>query len=625
MSPASLFSPQKKHRLPVSFLSSLVLGTCLLLNTNLAASAIISQDPFATFTDNGANPAPDIELKDRIGSEAFTQATIKPGKEGLANLEKMARDAIEKYPNSGLAYEVLGTALFYSGDMDEALVAFSKASQLEPEQAGPWIKLGIVQMELGKLVEAEASLLSALGIKANNRIANQRLGLLYEYQKKNNLAIEHLQKGLEGTGNNYLGVAPNLAQLLNKQRRYPEAIEKLAPRAPLTLASADVHVILAASYMGAGEYEKARERFTRAVELQPDNKEYQLGLAISQRRSNQLAAAAATLKQLASKYSDWTSVYLEQGDLALANDDVAQAEAAFATAVSKGTNAALIDYKIANYYIANKKPADAIKRLRSGMQKGVAQVRTYTLLAELERSQNNLDAGLDTLRAGIEKFPDNSLLQFRTGSELAAMRRYDESLPYFEKAIQLKPQNPDVLRAYSLVQTKLGKTKAAAETAGKLYSVRGEAIPEALFYATLLQQDKQLAEAAAIYQKVLAQDSGNLVALNNLATLHAEQGKLDAAEKTARQAHGLAKNNPQIMDTLGWILYQQRKYSEALVILLNAADLAPEAAVIHYHTGVVYEASGNTKAAKKVFEKALSLDTNSYWVKDARQRLAAIP
>ena len=624
MSPASLFFPQKKHRLPVGFFSALVLGTCLLLNASSAASAIITQDPFVAFTDNGASPAPDIELKNRIGSEAFTQATIKPGKEGLANLEKMARDAIAQYPKSGLAHEVLGTALFYSGDLDGALGAFSKASQLEPEQAGPWTKLGIVQMELNKLADAEASLLRALAINTSNRIANQRLGLLYEYQKKNNLAIEHLQKGLEGTGSNYLGVAPNLAQLLNKQRRYKEAIEKLVPRAPLTLTSADVHVILAASYMGEGEYEKARERFTRAVELQPDNKEYQLGLATSQRLSNQLVAAAATLKQLAMRHPEWISVYIEQGDLALANGDMAQAETAFATAVSKGADAAFIDYKIANYYLANKKPADAIKRLRSGMQKGIARAKSYTLLAELERSQNNVEAGLDALRAGIEKFPNNSLLQFRMGSELAAMRRYDESVPYFEKAIQLKPQNPDVLRAYSLVQSKLGKTKAAAETAGELYSVRGEAVPEALFYATLLQQDKQLPEAAAIYQKVLAQDAGNLVALNNLATLQAEQGNLDTAEKTARQAHGLAKTNPQIMDTLGWILYQQRKYSEALVILINAADLAPQVAVIHYHAGVVYDASGNTRAAKKSLEKALSLDTNSYWVQDAKQRVAAI-
>lgn len=622
--PASLFSLKKTRCLSASLLSALVLGSWLMLSASTVSAAIIAQDPFSAFTDNGASPTPSIELKNRVGSDAFTNVRIDAGAAGLEQLKKTAQDALKKYPKSGLAHEVLGTALFYSRDMESALAEFAKATQLEPEQAGAWTKLGIVQMELGNLVEAEASLLRSLEIKANNRIASQRLGLLYEHQKKNNAAISYLQKGLAGTGNNYVGVAPNLAQLLNKQRRYPEAIAVLAPRAPLTLADADVQAILAASYMGDGQFDKAGAHFSRAAELRPDHKEYRLGVAVNQRKAGQHSAAAATLKQLAAQYPDWKSVYLEQGELALAAGDVTQAEASFATAVSKGADAASIDYKIANYYLAKKQPAEAIKRLRSGIEKGTGKAKSYTLLAELERSQNNLDAGLDALRNGIEKFPNSSLLQFRMGSELAAMRRYEESLAYFDKATQLSPQDPDILRAYSLVQSKLGKTKAAAETAGKLYRVRGEAAPEALLYATLLQQDKQLPEAAAIYQNVLAQEPGNLVALNNSASLLAEQGKLDDAEKAARKANELSKDNPQLLDTLGWILYQQKRYKESLETLQSASEAKSDVAVVHYHTGVVHSAMGNVRAAKKSLEQALKLDSSSYWVADARQRLVEI-
>ncbi len=615
-------SPRLAHLKP---LCALLIGCWLGVGASVAPAAIIGGDPQSAFSDNGANSAPSIDIQNRPGAEAFTNVSFGGGAEGLKKLGQTARDAIKKYPESGLAHEVLGTALFYSGDMKGAREEFSIATRLEPQQVGPWVKLGITQMESESLDQAETSFQKALSLKPDNRIANQRLGLLYEYQKKYTAAIEYLQKGLKGTGNNYLGVAPNLAQLLNRQKRYKEAIDSLAPRAPLTLTDPIVHIILAASYSGAQQFDKASERYARAVELQPDSKEYQLGLAISQREGKQLTAAADTLKKLIAKNPGWRPAYLEQGELALAAGKISDAEAAFDSAISTGADAASVDYKLAQYYVAQKQTKEAIARLRKGIDKGAVQPETYAMLAELERSQNNVDAGLTALRAGIAKFPQNGLLQFRLGSELAALRRYDESLPYFDKALQLKPQDADILRSYSLVQSKSGKTADAAATAGKLYKVRGEQTPEALFYATLLQQDKQLAEAATVYQKILAQEPGNLVALNNFASLLAEQGKLDEAEKAARKANELSKGNAQLLDTLGWILYQQKRYKESLEVLTDATKAKPDIAVVHYHTGVVQTAIGNTNAAKKSLEQALKLDGNSYWSADARQRLVANP
>ncbi len=604
------------------YLCQLVVGCGLALGALVSHAALFTQEPVSAFTDQGASPAPNIELENRSGAEAFSNITVEPGKAGLEKLGQIARAAIQKDPKSGLAHEVLGTVLFYSRDLEGALKEFQQAAQLEPAQVGPWSKLGIVQMELGQLDAAEVSLKQSLKIKSDNRIANQRLGLLYEYQKKNADAIQYLKKGLIGTGNEHLGVAPNLAQLLNKQGAYDEALEYLAPRTPLSIADASVQSILATSYLGAGQFAQASQRYARALELQPDTKEFLLGLAVSQRKNLQLDEANKTLKKLLAKHSDWKAVYVEQGELALASGQLNEADAAFATAIAKGASPAALDHKFANYYLEKKQPQEAIKRLQAGINKGTAQPKTYTMLAELERAQNNLDAGLAALMAGAKKFPKSSLLQFRIGSELAALRRYEESLTYFETANQLRPQNPDILRATSLVQSKLGKMTAAAATAKQLYEVRGEQIPEALFYATLLQQDKQFSQAEAVYQRVLQREPENVVALNNLATLQSDQGKLADAEKNARKANRVAGNNAQLMDTLGWILYQQKRYSEATELLVRAAQIAPSSAVIHYHAGVVYDVAGNSTAAKKFLDQALVLDDKGSWASDARQRLA---
>lgn len=621
IAPVLLSCALNPQRLLNKRLCKFTFGCWLFLSAAIAHAGLFTLEPTSAFNEQGASPVPNIELNNRIGSEAFANVTVDPGKSGLQKLEEIARAAIKKYPQSGLAHEVLGAVLFYSQDLEGALGEFKQATQIEPEQDGAWTKLGILQMELDQVAAAETSLKQALQIKPFGRVANQRLGLLYEYQKKNSLAIHHLKTGLIGTGYDYVGVAPNLAQLLNKEEAYGEAIEYLAPRLPLASADASLHGILATSYLGAGEYADANTRFKRALELQPDAREYLLGLAMSQRKNQQLAAAAGTLEQLTGKYPEWSSVYIEQGELALAADKLADAEAAFATAMSKGARPASIDHKIANYYVEKKQPKAAIKRLQDSIAQGSAQPLTYTLLAELERAQNNLVAGLATLQAGAKQFPHNGLLQFRAGSELAALRRYEEALPYFNKANELRPRNPDILRAYSLVQSKLGNTAAAAEAAKQLYSVRGEKTPEALFYATLLQQDKQIAQAGSVYQKILTREPDNVVALNNLAMLLADEGKLDEAEKNARKANQLNGDNAQLIDTLGWILYQRKRYSEASELLARAAKIAPPSATIYYHAGVVHDAAGKSGPAKAFLEQALALDAKSQWANDAQQRL----
>ncbi len=59
--------------------------------------------------------------------------------------------------------------------------------------------------------------------------------------------------------------------------------------------------------------------------------------------------------------------------------------------------------------------------------------------------------------------------------------------------------------------------------------------------------------AMAGYERLLSKDASDPVALNNLAWLYFE-AKDPRAEATARKAVEAAPDNPEIGDTLGWIL-----------------------------------------------------------------------
>ena len=89
----------------------------------------------------------------------------------------------------------------------------------------------------------------------------------------------------------------------------------------------------------------------------------------------------------------------------------------------------------------------------------------------------------------------------------------------------------------------------------------------------------------------------------------------------ARRATSIVSDNGNLQDTLGWILYRQGRLKEALEVLGDASELAPEAAVIWYHKGVVLAENGRQSEARTAIEKALSLEPTADWVTDAKARL----
>ena len=95
------------------------------------------------------------------------------------------------------------------------------------------------------------------------------------------------------------------------------------------------------------------------------------------------------------------------------------------------------------------------------------------------------------------------------------------------------------------------------------------------------------------------------IVLNNLAWLYMERGDLRAVE-LARKAYVNAPDNPDIADTLGWVLVQNEQSEEALNYLKQSVRLRPDNPTIQYHLAVAQANLGAREAARNVLETALS-------------------
>jgi Flp pilus assembly protein TadD len=98
----------------------------------------------------------------------------------------------------------------------------------------------------------------------------------------------------------------------------------------------------------------------------------------------------------------------------------------------------------------------------------------------------------------------------------------------------------------------------------------------------------------------------NPIVLNNLAWIYLETGDERALEM-ARLADQAAPKNPDIEDTLGWVLVENGAAGEGLSYLRASARARPQNATIQYHLGVAYQRVGDSEGARGALKKALAL------------------
>ncbi len=127
------------------------------------------------------------------------------------------------------------------------------------------------------------------------------------------------------------------------------------------------------------------------------------------------------------------------------------------------------------------------------------------------------------------------------------------------------------------------------------------------------------------YEKLLAINPDFGSALNNLAYLYSENfGELDKAYKAAQRARVLMPNEPNLADTLGWILYQKHQYPWALDLIQESADKLPAEAEVQFHLGMTHYMMGEEESARLALQHALQLQKEFPGSDEARQHLAVL-
>lgn len=134
------------------------------------------------------------------------------------------------------------------------------------------------------------------------------------------------------------------------------------------------------------------------------------------------------------------------------------------------------------------------------------------------------------------------------------------------------------------------------------------------------QQQNRVDQALAAYEQAVVHAEPNAVILNNMAWLYLDRNGARALELATR-AYELAPSRAEIVDTYGWVLFQQGRQAEGLSALQQALIIAPRNAEIALHVGEALIAMQRSDEARPMLERVVRDNPGSPFAEDARALL----
>jgi tetratricopeptide (TPR) repeat protein len=395
--------------------------------------------------------------------------------------------------------------------------------------------------------------------------------------------------------------------LLLAKGEVPAATEALTAATALNDNDASAHFYLGAAHLAQGQAEQARAHLARARELRPD---FALGRAL-------LVEAMIAVGDVTTALSTATALVADQPDLAMGRLALADATATVGST------------------------AVAIAQLQELIAAQPDWAEPALHLARLYRQTGQGDKAAPLYAQELDKAPDSLAMRVEYCDLLTRQTAWQELLTTTEAGLERTPDAPELITLKGIALGGLGQTDAAktllsalhadhpehaagAMNLARLYANEGDIAaavtvlretttanpassrPRALL-GHLLRQQGHRDEAIALFEEATKKDA-RAQDLAALVTLYVEDGKNDAAVRTARHLRADYPDLPAAHLFLVQTLASAGKSEEAVIesqALATHNPGSPQALNLHAALQVV---AGKPEAAVHTWDQSLHVN-----------------
>ena len=314
----------------------------------------------------------------------------------------VAGQVAEAYPNDGLAYALLGSAYYNTGQSEKATKYLQRCLELSPGQAEAYEILARVAYEKGKLEETER--------------------LCQEALKRGPANVEVLNQ---------------LGRALMDQGRTEEAVRTLEQAVHLPKPTSESCYLLGQANLQSGDFAQAQESFRRAIALLPDHTQAFFGLYTACLRLGQTEEAGRYREQFQK---------LEAIDRRTLTDRSAQADTLTGLPLVRKTVARTL-FGAAQVYRVHEQAGKAAELFRKSATLD-ADNPVYRAALEAHYVQRSaLAEGVTAFEELAREQPESSLNHFFLGRLHGRLQQFEAAERAYRKVQELAPEWPEGYRA----------------------------------------------------------------------------------------------------------------------------------------------------------------------------------
>lgn len=512
------------------------------------------------------------------------------GNMGVA--ENLFVEIIKRDETNAQAHYEIGRTSMARQELPRALEYAQKASKLDP--ANPWylrLEADLLR-QAGRQQDAIPVLRKLAQLPGQEKIdVLMDIALLHGEVNQFPEAIKALNE-VEKLG----GPAPELAeqkrQYYTKMGKPDKALEEIKRLSAAYPTQPEYMLYLGQLYFEKGDFVNAQKQFETALQYDPTNGKIFVALADTYRAQKQNKKA----EEFLSKAFDYPDVDIDlkiQVMLTLFEQfDKDAGVRALALELSSKTTALHPEEAKAwairaDLLYHSQQFEEAVKAYRRAIDLDT-ESQKYTVWQQFLLSLLEVQQWAELSKQGnraTELFPNQPVPYFLGGLALLQEKQHQQAIDLLRRGVRM---------------------------------VYGNAELEAQFYAALGDGYHSLSkheESDASYDRALKIKPNNALVLNNYAYyLSLRKQQLDKAADMSARSLKLEPGNPSYLDTYGWILYQQGKYSEARKYIEQALAASGENGTLLDHLGDVVFKLGETDKAHAYWLRAKAAGVESEFI-----------
>jgi len=487
-----------------------------------------------------------------------------------------------KYDKSPGIYYAISEVYFKLNKFDEALTEIKKALNLDSRNQNYLEILANIYIAKKEFPNAINTYERIIAIDSNYTYGLYSLARLYQEMKLPAKAILVYEKITNRIGFDF-DVLNKMYEIYSGYKDYEKAIGVLEDLLKLDPYNIEIKKVLSSLYLKNNQPGKTREIYEEILLLNPADKDVQTELVKIYFKENDSRKAFENFRKMIGKDSLGYYEKVQIGELYYNMISQDETSIDIAKNIFSNLNSEYPEQWIPYYYlgaidILNKNGNSYKEQFSKALQYADTSRDVYTNIGFTLFQKGESEDALKIFDEGLVKFPDDFRLNYFKGFTLQGINKESEAITYFEKAVNINPNDIGLLSTLALAYDNQAEFK----------------------------------KSEATYNAALKIDPNNALILNNYAYNLSERGEnLDKALAMSKISIAKDPANSSYFDTIGWIYFKMKNYDYAKKYIERSLEINGNSAVVLDHLADVYSAMKDYTNAKKYWNLSLSKNPNN--------------